>query len=398
MVDNRTDNEKTWEQDYIDNIKYLELVAAERESAYATYESNLSSDTSTYDNSGGITTSGGGGSVETYLNMDIRGSTSLTAAQINAYIDSKASQNSSLRGRGQDFIDAQNESGLNAEYLLSHAIEETGWGTSNIQKDKNNFFGIGAFDNSAYESAYSFDSVKAGIVGGAKWIAEHYANKGQNTLNLMRNNGGKHQYATNPLWDDNIATLWSNLPVGKVQVNLSNSNANLGTIQIASISGGRILLPTTDRSTNQKEMYGLINKIGVEQLTSLDSKYFSFPNGQQSNLFFPHFVNIMYILHQTLAPLLGVDKIIATSGLRTKIIDVEKKTSMKLSPHMCANSIDLSANLNNRLLIADTAYGLGFRGIGVGKRHVHVDGFAEGHWAEVYDDETKIYYGPGNFK
>lgn len=162
--------------------------------------------------SSGGTSWGGGGDPEQYRNMDIRGKTSLTVDQLNEWIQQKAPFGSSLVGKGQYFLDAQEASGLNAEYLIAHAAEETGWGTSNIAKTKNNYYGIGAFDSSPLLSAYGFDGQRAGIIEGAKWIADNYANAGQSTLNSMRNNGGTHEYATNPLWDDNIASIWAGAP------------------------------------------------------------------------------------------------------------------------------------------------------------------------------------------
>ncbi|MNO11544.1 putative endo-beta-N-acetylglucosaminidase precursor [compost metagenome] len=184
--------------------------------------------TSTTQSSGGSSW-GGGGSVDQYKNMDIRGETSLTVDQLNEWIQKKAPFGSPLVGKAQYFLDAQEESGLNAEYLIAHAAEETGWGTSNIAKTKNNYYGIGAFDSSPLLSAYGFDGQKAGIVEGAKWISKNYANAGQNTLDSMRNNNGTHEYATNPEWDENIAKIWSGAPSALPSQAKINGNGDIAS-------------------------------------------------------------------------------------------------------------------------------------------------------------------------
>ncbi|AEO93443.1 tail protein with lysin activity [Bacillus phage G] len=166
--------------------------------------------------SGGIY-SGGGGDPTALKKADIKSKSSLSAKELDAWIASKAPKNSLMLGMGKAFKEAEEKSGLNAEYLIAHAAHETGWGTSRIARDKGNFFGIGAFDATPYTSAYGMGGTGSnkyygGIVEGAMWIAENYANKGQNTLDSMRNNGGKHEYATDPLWDEKIAGIWAGAP------------------------------------------------------------------------------------------------------------------------------------------------------------------------------------------
>lgn len=161
---------------------------------------------------GGLTGSAGGvvGDGQYWTNEDITqhdlGSTSnaLTAQELDAWIDSRAPQDSLMRGMGETFMKAGQESGLDPRYLVSHAAIETGWGTSNIARDKNNFYGIGAFDSSPYESAYGYDGAEAGIIGGAKWIADNYYDEGQTTLDQMAN--GPKSYATDPEWANKIAS------------------------------------------------------------------------------------------------------------------------------------------------------------------------------------------------
>ena len=53
---------------------------------------------------------------------------------------------------------------------MAHSALESAWGRSQIANDKNNFFGISAYDDSPYTSATKYDNVDSGIMGAARWI------------------------------------------------------------------------------------------------------------------------------------------------------------------------------------------------------------------------------------
>ncbi|MGP7815544.1 phage tail tape measure protein [Niallia sp. 01092] len=145
------------------------------------------------------------------VNKNLKQQTRVSASELNKWINSRAGKGSVMYNSGQAFIDAANASGLDPLYLVAHAAHETGWGNSNIAKSKNNFYGIGAFDASPYASSYGYNGANAGIIEGAKWISDNYANGryGQDTLQKMRFNNGTHQYATDPGWANKIAAIMS---------------------------------------------------------------------------------------------------------------------------------------------------------------------------------------------
>lgn len=161
-----------------------------------------------------------------------------------------------LRGRASSFIKAANTHNVNELYLISHAMLESGNGQSllakgiEVGKDKSgkvtmvtksnkskltnikkvyNMYGIGAVDKCALECgairAYKegWTSPDKAIVGGAKFIADEYINKGQDTLYKMRWNPGavekngiaSHQYATDIGWAEkqtgNLINYYSSL-------------------------------------------------------------------------------------------------------------------------------------------------------------------------------------------
>ncbi|WP_270363973.1 N-acetylglucosaminidase [Bacillus paranthracis] len=172
-------------------------------------------DSASADSGGGTMYTNNGkasGDYQQYRNQNLKQKSSMSVAEVDAWINSKAPQGSIMRGKGAAFVKASQESGLDVRYLVAHAAEETGWGTSNIAKKKGNMFGIGAYDSSPMASAYQFGGVDAGIVEGAKWIAKNYVNKGQDTIYKMRWNNGQHEYATNSDWDTNIAKIMATAP------------------------------------------------------------------------------------------------------------------------------------------------------------------------------------------
>ncbi|MGL5715992.1 MAG: N-acetylglucosaminidase, partial [Paraclostridium sp.] len=152
---------------------------------------------------------------EDIKNLDLRTKSNVTADDINQIIASNAKAGSKMIGTGEAFIQASNETGVDALYLMAHAAQETGWGNSNIVRDKNNFFGIGAFNSSPYASSYGFTDTTTGIIEGSKWISDKYINSdkyNQHTLEKMVGVEG-HRYAVyddgtpNSGWVDGISSI-----------------------------------------------------------------------------------------------------------------------------------------------------------------------------------------------
>ncbi|QPA30741.1 SH3 domain-containing protein [Anoxybacillus caldiproteolyticus] len=132
-----------------------------------------------------------------------------------------------LAGKGQAFIDAGAKYHINEIYLISHALLETGNGTSALAngvlvdkvdgkpvepKKVYNMYGIGAYDScpvscgAEYAYKQGWFTPEAAIIGGAGYIASQYINNPtykQDTLYKMRwnpANPGVHQYATDIGW------------------------------------------------------------------------------------------------------------------------------------------------------------------------------------------------------
>lgn len=153
-----------------------------------------------------------------------------------------------LSGYGQAFEKACKNSDVSQAYAVSHALLETGNGTSQLAKGVEyegpegkkivyNFFGIGAYDSDpvklgakrAYELGWF--TPELAIEGGVDWIGKQYINSSykQNTLYKMRwnaNNSGTpvHQYATDVAWAykqiNNMINILRNFPGAKLKFNI----------------------------------------------------------------------------------------------------------------------------------------------------------------------------------
>ncbi|MCP3028075.1 SH3 domain-containing protein [Halobacillus sp. A5] len=150
----------------------------------------------------------------------------LSASEINE----KILYNSEiLKGEASSFVQAGQTHDINEAYLISHAIHETGHGSSKlaqgipVDNDGNvvdesekthtvyNIYGIGAYDDSPISGGAKrafnegWFSPEEAIIGGAQFVSVNYVHRGQDTLYKMRwnpDNPGDHQYATHVAWAD----------------------------------------------------------------------------------------------------------------------------------------------------------------------------------------------------
>ncbi|MCY8710758.1 N-acetylglucosaminidase, partial [Bacillus haynesii] len=122
-----------------------------------------------------------------------------------------------LEGKGAAFVEASKKYSINELYLISHALLETGNGTSQLAKGVKyngktvyNVYGYGAYDScplecgsrTAYEQGW--DTPEKAIIGGAELIGKNYIHRSgfqQDTLFKMRwAPTASHQYATDIGW------------------------------------------------------------------------------------------------------------------------------------------------------------------------------------------------------
>src|SRR5690625_1969746 len=148
-----------------------------------------------------------------FQHLLLTSSVGVKASELNKTLVGKGK----LSGQGQAFIDGAKKHSVNEAYLISHAILETGHGSSTLAKGVKingvtvyNMFGIGAYDSCPVQcgAQYAYDKgwttpYKA-IVGGAEFIGRDYVHNQyeQNTLYKMRWNHvyAPKQYATDIGW------------------------------------------------------------------------------------------------------------------------------------------------------------------------------------------------------
>lgn len=177
------------------------------------------------------------GDPEFFQFLDLSSTAGVNANELNNKI---LKGKGTLDGTGAAFISGGEQFSVNEIYLISHAIHETGHGTSTLAqgvpvdhkgdvvdaKDSQytvyNMYGIGAFDSCPLTcgAKYAFEqgwfTPESAVIGGAEFIGRNYIAKGQNTLYKMRWNPdapGTHQYATDVAWavaqTKNIANLYN---------------------------------------------------------------------------------------------------------------------------------------------------------------------------------------------
>ena len=141
-----------------------------------------------------------------FLFKDLTEATNYSAEDLDKVFSMLNINNSLLENKGATFKEAEEHYHINALYLLAHSALESDWGRSNIAKDKNNFFGITAYDTTPYLSAKTFDDVDKGILGATKWIKENYIDRGRTFLG-NKASGMNVEYASDPYWGEKIASV-----------------------------------------------------------------------------------------------------------------------------------------------------------------------------------------------
>ncbi|MGC8461864.1 MAG: glucosaminidase domain-containing protein [Candidatus Dormibacteria bacterium] len=130
------------------------------------------------------------------------------AATLNAFL-----QGTALAGLGQYFIEAEQEYHVSARYLLAHAIEESGWGTSKLAVNKHNLFGYEAYDVNPYVDGMTFPSYEACILYVAQQISTNYLTPTGAFYHGPTLLGMNVDYATDPNWAINIANIAESIPL-----------------------------------------------------------------------------------------------------------------------------------------------------------------------------------------
>ncbi|WP_255258188.1 SH3 domain-containing protein, partial [Bacillus sp. AFS018417] len=180
---------------------------------------------------------GGQDSYQYFEYMPLRVTSTYTGKDINDFFR-KYSPDSPLIGTGQYFVNAAQKYSLNAGYLVSHAVLESGWGKSRIAQDKKNLFGFRAVDSDPYNGATAFNTWEEGIDFCASYIDQNYLNPKGWTYN-GGNLGDKSQgmnvmYASDENWGQQIGSLMNRLDA-------MNGGKDLNKYQLGMLQQGSVL-------------------------------------------------------------------------------------------------------------------------------------------------------------
>jgi hypothetical protein len=167
------------------------------------------------------------------LDTDLLSKSGLSAWAIDEYL----SANTDLPPLGHAFMAAERKYGINARYLLAHAMLESGFGSSDIARYRHNLFGFHAYDRDPWRYATNFRTYAKGIDGIAHAIRREYLNPNGRWWGGAPTLRGMHYYASDPNWGRKIAAIAAALALPT----LSSRGVHLGPLVAADPleAGGR---------------------------------------------------------------------------------------------------------------------------------------------------------------
>ena len=117
--------------------------------------------------------------------MNLMKPSGLTLEQFKKILSgNKQDKNKVFEQNAEYFYYIEKQYGINGVFVAAIGIHESGWGTSKIATNKKNLFGYGAYDMSAYSSAYSYKEYAASIDMIARVLVKYYLNpKGTSIYN-----------------------------------------------------------------------------------------------------------------------------------------------------------------------------------------------------------------------
>lgn len=155
-----------------------------------------------------------------YQFLSLRSTTSYSASELSAMINSKTNSTSKMWNLGSSLVNNQNAYGVNALLTAGLAANESAWGKSDIAQKKNNIFGLNAVDSSPGESASSYASPDACVRNFAEgWMSKRYLNPNNGNYygSFLGNkaSGLNVKYASDPYWGEKAANIAWNLDSGE---------------------------------------------------------------------------------------------------------------------------------------------------------------------------------------
>ncbi|WP_455791948.1 dockerin type I domain-containing protein [Amedibacillus sp. YH-ame10] len=191
-----------------------------------------------------------------YQFLSFRSKTKFSATDFNTRVASVVGSNkSALSNQGANYIDVQNTFGVNAALAFGISVNESGWGRSDYALNRNNIFGIAAFDSDP-DNATKFPSVKECILQFSRDIVSidytdpldasglyHGSSLGDKSV------GFNVKYASDPFWSEKAASHVYNL-----EKNTPN-NKDFGNYSIGIKTNGDNINIRKEASTSSTSLY-----------------------------------------------------------------------------------------------------------------------------------------------
>lgn len=127
----------------------------------------------------------------------------LTKSNITIEELQKGFANTNMQGLEQYFINAENETGINAIYLAGLATHESGWNTSDFARERNNLFGWQSYDSNL-NATKRFASKEESIMTVARALKKMYLSENGCYFNGYTISGISKRYASDKQHDQKV--------------------------------------------------------------------------------------------------------------------------------------------------------------------------------------------------
>lgn len=115
---------------------------------------------------------------------------------------SQVTEGTALEGLEHAVVAVEENYGINGLFVYAVATLESGGGTSQIARDKNNLFGMNAQDHDPYNLAFSYDSFYESAADFAERINKYYVDAGLTNVSTIN-----EKYSSDDAWDSKVSSI-----------------------------------------------------------------------------------------------------------------------------------------------------------------------------------------------
>ena len=205
--------------------------------------------------------------------LPFRSLTNYSSSQLNTIINARTATASKMRNMGPNFVNRQNQYGVNALLATGIAANESAWGNSNIAQTKNNLFGMNAVDSSPGQSANYYPNPDTAI---KDFMETHMSKQYLSPTNWKyagaflgnKASGINVRYASDPYWGEKAANVaWtidrqnSNRDAYKYTIGIKDQMSHLHTtlnVRQSAAVGSSVLYTTRGQNSHSPAQHAFI--------------------------------------------------------------------------------------------------------------------------------------------